>query len=62
MMGAALGVWLLVLCASLLLPNSAKNPLAQIAVLTFTIVLWPMLAIGALLVLSWAIIRLFTVK
>ena len=60
MMGAALGVWLLVLAVAKILPNSVQNPLAQIAVLTFTVVLWPMLAIGALLVVSWLVIWLIT--
>ena len=62
MVGTAGILWLLAFAAAKILANGRPNPLATILILTFTIVLWPIAILGALLLVGWFVLWVWSFK
>jgi hypothetical protein len=57
---SAIAIWLVALAAATTLAKSGSEVAAKITILTFTVLLWPIAVVGALLLLCWLVVRLAT--
>lgn len=57
MFGVAATFWLIIIGATAISSNSKPDPIAQVLILTFTILLWPVATLGLLALLCWLVIR-----
>jgi hypothetical protein len=55
---SASALWLLALAGATTLASNGSNPAAKVLILTFTVLLWPIAALGLLLLLCWLVVRI----
>jgi hypothetical protein len=58
MVGSAAALWLFIIVVARLWSDPHSDPVAQVLVLTFTILLWPFGTLGLLVLACWLLLRL----
>jgi hypothetical protein len=58
MVGFAAALWLVVIGVARLWSDPQSDPVAQMLVLTFTVLLWPLGTLGLLVLACWLLLRL----